>query len=222
MSLERQPAPVGATGSQSHARRSVTPYILTAGSRTLETRGTRPGPGTRRALTGSVAGDARARHRRMVSRKPLMPDALAGGPFTLSDARNLGLEYWHLRSRIWRRLGPSTYALARRPDGPLLRLEAASRRLPAAGSFSGLAAAWLHGLDVEPCNPIDVTVPKGEGVSGRAGHAGFASQARRRRRGLRTGDAHHFDLANPGRPRPANVTGRSDGDHRHGPACGHR
>src|SRR5213082_4244084 len=35
MSLERQPAPVGATGSQSHARRSVTPYILTAGSRTL-------------------------------------------------------------------------------------------------------------------------------------------------------------------------------------------
>jgi len=51
----------------------------------------------------------------------------------------------------------------------MLRLEAASCRLPAAGAFSGLAAAWLHGLDVEPCNPIDVTVPKGEGVSGRAG-----------------------------------------------------
>jgi len=51
----------------------------------------------------------------------------------------------------------------------MLRLQAASCRLPAAGAFSGLSAAWLHGLDVEPCHPIDVTVPKGEGVSGRSG-----------------------------------------------------
>jgi very-short-patch-repair endonuclease len=32
-----------------------------------------------------------------------------------------------------------------------------------------MTAAWLHGLDVEPCDPIDVTVPKGFGVSARSG-----------------------------------------------------
>jgi len=127
-----------------------------------------PGPALA-ALTGSVAEGARARHGRIVSCKPLTPDALGGGPFTLRDARKLGLDYWHLRSGSWPRLGPSTYALSRRSDGPMLKLQAAGCRLPPAGAFSGLAAAWLHGLDVEPCNPIDVTVPKGEGVSGRSG-----------------------------------------------------
>ena len=47
-------------------------------------------------------------------------------------------------------------------------LEAARRRLPAGAAFSGRTAAWLHGLDVEPCNPIEATVPPDAGVSGRA------------------------------------------------------
>lgn len=34
-----------------------------------------------------------------------------------------------------------------------------------------MTAAWLHGLDVEPCDPIEVTIPKQVGVSGRAGLA---------------------------------------------------
>ncbi len=85
------------------------------------------------------------------------------------DAKQLGLGHSHLRSRTWQRLGPGTYAWSGRPDGPMLKLQAASCRLPPAGAFSGLASAWLHGLDVEPCNPIEVTIPKGEGVSGRSG-----------------------------------------------------
>ena len=48
------------------------------------------------------------------------------------------------------------------------QLEAARRRLPAGAAFSGQTAAWLHGLDVEPCNPIEATVPPDAGVSGRA------------------------------------------------------
>lgn len=48
-------------------------------------------------------------------------------------------------------------------------LEAARRRLPPEAAFSGLTAAWLHGLDAEPDDPIEVTVPKSAGVSGRAG-----------------------------------------------------
>lgn len=51
------------------------------------------------------------------------------------------------------------------------QLQTARRRLPACAAFSGLTAAWLHGLDVEPCNPIEATVPPGAGVSGRAGMA---------------------------------------------------
>jgi hypothetical protein len=51
----------------------------------------------------------------------------------------------------------------------MTRLEAATRRLPRAAVFAGLTAAWLHGLDVEPCSPIEVIIPKGTGVSARSG-----------------------------------------------------
>jgi very-short-patch-repair endonuclease len=51
------------------------------------------------------------------------------------------------------------------------RLRAALRRLPPGSAFSGLTAAWLHGIDVEPSDPIEATVPAGAGVSGRAGIA---------------------------------------------------
>lgn len=58
----------------------------------------------------------------------------------------------------------------RRPTGtPLEKLQAALARVPSVAVFSGLTAAWLHGLDVEPCAPIEVTLPLDGGVSGRAG-----------------------------------------------------
>ena len=50
-------------------------------------------------------------------------------------------------------------------------IRAAELRLPPEAAFSGLTAAWLHGLDVEPCSPIQATVPKEVGVSGRSGIA---------------------------------------------------
>lgn len=58
----------------------------------------------------------------------------------------------------------------RQPTGtPLEKLQAALARVPAEAVFSGLTAAWLHGLDVEPCAPVEVTLPLDGGVSGRAG-----------------------------------------------------
>jgi hypothetical protein len=45
------------------------------------------------------------------------------------------------------------------------------RRLPPGSAFSGFTAGWLHGLDVKPCDPIEVTVPDGAGVSARSGVA---------------------------------------------------
>ncbi|HEY3194180.1 MAG TPA: DUF559 domain-containing protein [Candidatus Dormibacteraeota bacterium] len=90
-------------------------------------------------------------------------------PFTLADARRAGLSRWHLEGDSWRRIGPGTYVSTRFGETPLLKLEAASRRLPAEGAFSGFSAAWLHGLDVDPCDPVEVIIPKGFGVSARSG-----------------------------------------------------
>jgi very-short-patch-repair endonuclease len=44
---------------------------------------------------------------------------------------------------------------------PVLKLEAALIRRPASTAFSGRTAAWLHGLDVAPCEPIE-TILAGE------------------------------------------------------------
>jgi hypothetical protein len=48
-------------------------------------------------------------------------------------------------------------------------LTAIARRLPIGAAFSGRTAAWLHGLDVVPCDPIEVTIPKQFRISRRAG-----------------------------------------------------
>src|SRR5438067_6192690 len=114
-----------------------------------------------------------------MARPPHIPAALTRGPFTLADARRAGLERWHLEDVCWRRLGPRTYVWAGRPEQASLRLEAALKRLPASATFSGLTAAWLHGLDVNPCDPIEVTVPLDAGVSARAGMTLRRSTVRR-------------------------------------------
>jgi very-short-patch-repair endonuclease len=93
------------------------------------------------------------------------------GPFGLDDARRAGLDKWHLEGASWRRIGPTVYVWAGLADTPELRIEAARRRLPRDAVFSGLTAAWLHGLDVGACEPIEVTIPKGVGVSFRSGMA---------------------------------------------------
>ena len=38
-------------------------------------------------------------------------------------------------------------------------LWSAQRCLPHDAVFSGATAAWLHGLDTAPCQPVEVTVP---------------------------------------------------------------
>lgn len=98
-----------------------------------------------------------------------LPAELLRGPFTVDDARRAGLERWHLETSIWRRLGQGSYVWAGLEPSPLHRIQAARRRLPNGAVFGGLTAAWLHGLDVSPCDPIDVIIPTDAGVSARAG-----------------------------------------------------
>jgi very-short-patch-repair endonuclease len=51
-------------------------------------------------------------------------------------------------------------------------------RLPRGGLFSGRTAAWLHGIDVAPCNPIEVTLPRLSQTSRIAGAALTRSDVR--------------------------------------------
>ena len=106
-----------------------------------------------------------------MARKARRPRALLRGVFSVGDARRAGLERWHLEGAGWTRLGPSLYVSKDLISNPIHRLEAARHRLPANAAFSGLTAAWLHGLDVQPCDPIEVTVPEDAGISSRSGIA---------------------------------------------------
>ncbi len=54
-------------------------------------------------------------------------------------------------------------------DSRLIALQKARERLPSDAAFSGFTALWLHGLDFDPCDPIEVTVPAAAHISTRAG-----------------------------------------------------
>lgn len=102
-----------------------------------------------------------------MSRQSRIPPELTGGPFTVETARSFGVELRHLHDGPWRRIAPSTYVWKRLQVTPEVHLEAALLRLPERHAFSGYTAAWLHGLDITP-GAVEVIVPKGVGVSGRA------------------------------------------------------
>ncbi|TMF87239.1 MAG: DUF559 domain-containing protein [Chloroflexi bacterium] len=87
----------------------------------------------------------------------------------MNEARAAGVQPWHLRARGFKQAGPGVWAAATLAEAPLYALEAARCRLPSEAVFAGSTAAWLHGLDVAPCSPIEVLVPEACGVSGRVG-----------------------------------------------------
>jgi very-short-patch-repair endonuclease len=104
-----------------------------------------------------------------MGRRPLVPDALTRGPFRIADARRAGLERWHLEGASWRRVSPGTYVFAGISQSTMGRLAAETRRLPPAAAFSGVTAAWLHGIDVPPGDPIEFTLPSSVPAAARAG-----------------------------------------------------
>jgi very-short-patch-repair endonuclease len=100
--------------------------------------------------------------------RPTVPPELTSGPFTLREAQLAGLSRTQLQGASWRRIGRGLYVWSGLSDGPSLALATVRRRLPFA-VFSGRTAAWLHGLDLPPCDPIEVTIPGNCGVSARVG-----------------------------------------------------
>ena len=102
-----------------------------------------------------------------VTRAARVPMELTGGAFTLAEARDAGIDLWHLRRQTWQRIGPAVYALGSRADDPMVKLRAAAVRVPG-GVFSGSTAVWLHGVAVAPYEPIELTLPPGAPIAGRA------------------------------------------------------
>lgn len=124
---------------------------------------------------------------------PVVPAELTRGPFTLAEARQAGLTRRQLQGASWRRIGSSLYVWAALADNPALLLAAVHRHLPVAATFSGRTAAWLHGLELPPCDPVEVTIPESCGISARAGivvHRGLlADEDVVERRGMRVTSA---------------------------------
>jgi hypothetical protein len=118
-------------------------------------------------LTTNVALSGRAGEPTGMPRS--VPAALRNKPFKLADARTLGVTRGQLRAARYGRLGSGMYHWVGLKESPQLTLTAIVRRLPRGAAFSGRTAAWLHGLDVEPCDPIEVTIPEPAGSSRVAG-----------------------------------------------------
>jgi very-short-patch-repair endonuclease len=95
----------------------------------------------------------------------VIPVALTRGPFSLEEARRHGLTKDHLLGASWQRLGGGFYALRAIAHDPDVVLAATSRRLPMPAVFSGRTAGWLHGLDLPPFDPVEVTLPLGSHTS---------------------------------------------------------
>jgi hypothetical protein len=100
-----------------------------------------------------------------MGRNPVIPWALTTRPFTLVEAQQAGLTRKQLQGASWRRISAGHYAWAGLRENPGLILASVLNRLPAGAAFSGHTAGWLHGLDLAPCAPVEVTIPKGFGTS---------------------------------------------------------
>jgi len=98
-----------------------------------------------------------------------VPVELRNGPFTVAEAARVGVDWAELQTAAYRRLTRGVYAWSRLANSPRLMFRAVRRRLPDAAVFYGRSSYWLHGVEVAPCSPVQVTVPPGCGVSARAG-----------------------------------------------------
>jgi len=104
-----------------------------------------------------------------VGRTPRIPDGLRHGPFTLDEARALGLTPSALRGKSYERIGARLYCYKEAPASKSKLIEAFARQLPGSAVFVGRTSVWMHGLDVEPTNPVQVALPMSCRLASRRG-----------------------------------------------------
>jgi len=88
-----------------------------------------------------------------------IPHVLKTRPFSLDEARALGLNPRALTSKHWRRLGARMYCWSELAPDPRALIAAWCRLLPPEAIFVGRTAAWLHGLLPDLESPIEVALP---------------------------------------------------------------
>jgi len=74
-----------------------------------------------------------------------------------------------LQTKRWIRMSRGQYVSSRLRRDVTLTLRAVARRMPAEFAFSGKTAAWLLGLDMPPCEPVEVTIDRRRSLRARAG-----------------------------------------------------
>ena len=99
-----------------------------------------------------------------MSRSAFVPAELKRGPFSIVEAARAGVSRRQLRGSSWRRISLGLYVWAGLRLSSKLILQATLRLLPSQAVFSGPTAAWLHGLDISPFDPIEVTLPPRSGI----------------------------------------------------------
>ena len=120
-------------------------------------------------LTGYVGAAVRRAHPQLVARPARVPNELTKRPFSLGEARTAGVTLSALRGRTWRRLGSQLYSWTKLSEDHWKVLGGWRKTLPPDAVFAGATAAWISGLDVSPCNPVEIAVPKQSGVRSRDG-----------------------------------------------------
>jgi len=93
-----------------------------------------------------------------MGRTPRIPRQLTLRPFTLNEARAAGITLSALRGKSWQRLGSRLYRWTGRGEDTWGVINACRRLLPSSAVFVGRTAAWMHGLDVEATNPVQVAM----------------------------------------------------------------
>lgn len=99
-----------------------------------------------------------------MARTPTVPEPLTNGPFTLQEALSAGVTLSALRSKPWRRVGKAMYCWEHARDDPWLLIQAWKRALGPIVTFGGYTAAWMHGMDCYPTNPVEVILPQASPV----------------------------------------------------------
>ena len=100
--------------------------------------------------------------------RPRIPSLLKAGPFTLEEARAAGLSPTSLRGRSWVRLSHGLYCWAELVQNPWNLLSVLQRLRPEV-VYSGNTAAWIHGLENDVPNSIEVVVAANSGMRSRPG-----------------------------------------------------
>lgn len=133
-----------------------------------------------RALTGWVGETSPGEHALRMSRRPRLPPELIHRPFSLLEARAMGLTSTALRGKTWRRLGSKLYCWSGLDEDPWDVLVAWRGLLPANAVFTGATAAWMAGLDFSPTDPVEIVVPSNSGLRSRPAVCGGAGSCRAR------------------------------------------